>query len=157
RDWSSDVCSSDLGAELARFSDRHRRYYRDKVAQAHRDWLGPREQELLDWARAAWDNLLCAIDSAEATPGEAAVGLEIMVGLIAIRVPFFKGSLRESRHLAERALAATRLLDPQPVELQVTAMAMIGWISMCQGIPADAEVLLDDCIAACLPEPDAVA
>ncbi|WP_370011942.1 AAA family ATPase [Nocardia cyriacigeorgica] len=145
------------GADLARFSDRHRRYYRDKVAQAHRDWLGPREQELLDWARAAWDNLLCAIDSAEASPGEAAVGLEIMVGLIAIRVPFFKGSLRESRHLAERALAATRTLDPQPVELQVTAMAMIGWISMCQGIPADAEVLLDECVAACLPEPDAVA
>ncbi|WP_280440370.1 AAA family ATPase [Nocardia cyriacigeorgica] len=144
-------------AELARFSDRHRRYYRDKVARAAGEWLGPGEQQLLDWARAAWDNLLCAIDSAEATPGEAAVGLEIMVGLIAIRVPFFKGSLRESRHLAERALAATRALDPQPVELQVTAMSMIGWLSMCQGIPADAERLLDECVAACLPEPDAVA
>ncbi|NEW41543.1 LuxR family transcriptional regulator [Nocardia cyriacigeorgica] len=145
------------GEETARFSDRHRRYYRDKVARAGIEWLGPDEQVLLEWARAAWDNLLCAIDSAEATPGEATVGLDIMVGLIALRVPFFKGSLRESRHLAERALAATRDLDPQPVELQVTAMAMIGWISLCQGIPADAERLLDDCVAACVTDPGAVA
>ncbi|WP_369023358.1 AAA family ATPase [Nocardia cyriacigeorgica] len=144
-------------AQWARFSDRHRRYYRDKVAQGRSEWHGPGERQLLDWARAAWDNLLCAIESAEATPGEVAVALEIVVGLIAIRVPFFKGSLRESRHLAERALDGTRALDPQPVELQVTAKAMIGWISMCQGIPADAERLLDECVAVCLPEPDAAA
>ncbi len=144
------------GAQTARFGDRHRRYYRDAVARAGSDWLGPDEQALLEWARAAWDNLLCAIDSAEATPGQASVALEIMVGLIALRVPFFKGSLRESKHLAERALAATRDLDPQPVELQVTAMAMIGWISLCQGIPAEAERLLDDCVAACVADPGAV-
>lgn len=144
------------GEQAARFSARHRRYYRDKVVQAREQWLGPGEQQVLDWARAGWDNLLCAIDTALATPGEAAIGLEIVVGLIAVRVPFFKGSLRESRHLAERALAATRDLDPQPVELQVTALAMIGWISLCQGIPADAQRLLDECIASCLG-PDAVA
>ncbi|MFE7802465.1 LuxR C-terminal-related transcriptional regulator [Nocardia sp. NPDC057440] len=142
------------GAEWVRLTGRHRRYYRDRVARAQAEWFGPSEQDLLDWARAEWDNLLCAIDSSLEIPGEAAIGLEIAIGLIALRVPFFRGSLRESRRWAERTLAATRDLDPQPVELQISAMALIGWISMCQGVHDDAERMLDDCVAACIEDPE---
>ncbi|MEV6319949.1 AAA family ATPase [Nocardia sp. NPDC051787] len=143
------------GAEFARLTRRHRRYYRDKVVTAQAEWFGPAEQDLLDWARAAWDNLLCAIEGSLSTPGEAAAGLEIAVGLIALRSPFFTGSLREPRRWAERTLAASRSLDPQPVELQIAALALIGWISMCQGVHGDAERMLDECVAICVPDPAA--
>ncbi|MGK8524022.1 hypothetical protein ACRS6B_21830 [Nocardia asteroides] len=143
---------SEHGAEANRLARRHRRYYRDKVVAARAEWFGPAEQELLDWARAAWDNLLCAMEGSLATPGEAAVGLEIAVGLIALRSPFFTGSLREPRRWAERTLAASRSLDPQPVPLQVAAMALIAWIGMCQGMHQDAERTLDECVALCVPD-----
>ncbi|WP_435593428.1 hypothetical protein [Nocardia sp. bgisy118] len=141
------------GAEFDRSARRHRRYYHDKVVAAQVEWFGPTEQDLLDWAQAAWDNLLCAIEGSLGTPGEAAVGLEIAVGLIALRSPFFTGSLREPRHWAERTLAASRRLDPQPVQLQISAMALIGWISMCQGVHDDATRMLDECVATCVPDP----
>ncbi|MEU7769186.1 AAA family ATPase [Nocardia sp. NPDC049190] len=141
------------GDEEVRVAARHRRYYRDKVAEAQAEWFGPAEQDLLDWARAAWDNLACAIEGGLGAPGEAAVGLEIAVGLIALRIPFFTGSLREPRRWAERTLAATRDLDPQPVDLQIAAMSLIGWISMCQGVHEDAARMLDECVAVCVPDP----
>ncbi|MGW5383246.1 helix-turn-helix transcriptional regulator [Nocardia sp. NPDC003963] len=142
----------DHGADADRLAGRHRRYYRDKVAAARNGWFGPDEQALLDWARVAWDNLLSAMESSIATPGEAAVGLEIAAGLIALRIPFFTGSLREPRRWAERALAATRDLDPEPVPLQVVAMSLIAWISMCQGLHIEAERMLDECVARCVPD-----
>ncbi|MFD0361304.1 LuxR C-terminal-related transcriptional regulator [Nocardia sp. GCM10030253] len=145
------------GGEWVRLTRRHRRYYRDKVARAQAEWFSPAEQQLLDWARAEWDNLLCAMDGSLAAPEEAAIGLEIAIGLISMRVPFFRGSLRESRRWAERTLAATRDLDPAPVELQVSAMALIGWISMCQGEHDDAERMLDECVAACVGDPEVLA
>ncbi|MEU2041969.1 helix-turn-helix transcriptional regulator [Nocardia niwae] len=137
--------------ESDRLARRHRRYYRDKVVAARAEWFGPGEQDLLDWARAAWDNLLCAMAGSLATPEEAAVGLEIATGLIALRCPFLTGSLREPRRWAERTLAVSRALDPQPVPLQVTAMSLIAWISLCQGLHHDAERMLDECVALCVP------
>lgn len=142
----------DHGAEADRLARRHRRYYRDKVTAARNGWFGPDEQALLDWARVAWDNLQSAMESSIATPGEAAVGLEIAAGLIALRIPFLTGSLREPRRWAERALAATRDLDPVPVPLQVGAMSLIAWISLCQGLPREAEQMLDECVARCVPD-----
>ncbi|MFI6369149.1 AAA family ATPase [Nocardia sp. NPDC050630] len=135
------------GAEWERLAGRHRRYYRDKAVHAGADWFGPAEQELLDWARTAWDNLLTAMDSSLATPGESAIGLEIATGLIALRLPFFMGSLRESRRWAMRTLEATRSLDPQPVELQTAALALTAWVTMCQGVHDDAARMLDECVA----------
>ncbi len=138
-------------AEADRLARRHRRYYRDKVVAAQASWYGPDEQVMLEWARAAWDNLQCAMAGSIATPGEAAVGLEIAAGLIALRTPFFTGSLRELRRWAERALAASRDLDPEPVPLQVVTMSLIAWVGLCQGLHRDAALLLDECVARCLP------
>ncbi|MEV6279407.1 AAA family ATPase [Nocardia sp. NPDC051832] len=143
------------GAECERLAARHRRYYADKIVQAGADWFSPAEQDRLDWARGAWNNLLCAIDGSLLAPAESVTGLEIAVGMIALRVPFTKGSLRESRRWAERTLAATRGLDPQPVELQIAALALIGWISLCQGDHDNAERMLDECVTACVSEPAA--
>ncbi|MGW4094424.1 ATP-binding protein [Nocardia sp. NPDC004718] len=141
--------------EPARLASRHRGYYRDKVVAAGAGWFGPEEQDLLDWARAAWDNVLCAIAGSLAEPEEAVVGLEIAAGLIALRIPFLSGSLREPRRWAERTLAASWTLDPQPVPLQVTAMSLITWISLCQGMHRDADRMLEDCVALCVPDPAA--
>ncbi|MEU6832502.1 AAA family ATPase [Nocardia beijingensis] len=141
--------------EPARLARRHRRYYRDKVVAARAGWFGPGEQDLLNWARAAWDNLLCAMAGSLASPEEAAVGLEIAAGLIALRSPFLAGSLREPRRWAERTLAASRALEPQPVRLRVTAMSLIAWICLCQGMHDDAERMLDEGVALCLPDPAA--
>ncbi|MEU1549704.1 AAA family ATPase [Nocardia sp. NPDC005745] len=144
--------ASERGGEPARLARGHRRYYRDKVVAARAGWFGPDEQRLLDWARAAWDNLLCAMAGSLATAEEAAVGLEIAAGLIALRCPFLTGSLREPRHWAERTLAASRELDPPPLALQVTTMSLIAWISLCQGLHHDAERTLDECVALCAPD-----
>ncbi len=140
--------------EWDRLAGRHRRYYRDKVRQASEDWYSPAETEVLDWASAAWDNLQCAIDSSLDDPAEAVLGLEIALGLITVRVSFFRGSLREPRRWVEQTMAAARSPELQPVELQIAAMAATAWITLCQGQHEDAERLLDECVAVCCPDPE---
>lgn len=140
--------------EPARLARRHRRHYRDKVVFAAANWFGPAEQDLLDWARAEWDNILTAIETSITTPGEAAVGLEICTGLFALRVPFYTGAFRELRQWTGRCLQATRASTPQPTELQMVAMALIAGIAVHKGEHEDAERMLEDCIAACIPDPD---
>ncbi|MFE9324197.1 LuxR C-terminal-related transcriptional regulator [Nocardia sp. NPDC052278] len=139
--------------EPARVAKRHRQYYRNKVAQAQAEWFGPSELELLEWARASWDNILVAIEGSLTEPDESALGLEISVGLIAMRAPFFNGSLREIRQWAERTLQASRTLAPQPTELQIVAMALIGWLAMWQGQHGETERMLEECVAACISDP----
>ncbi|MBB5911210.1 putative ATPase/DNA-binding CsgD family transcriptional regulator [Nocardia transvalensis] len=157
RVFARDRLSERAPGDPQRLADRHRRYYRDKITAAAGGWFSDRERQLLAWARAAWDNLLIAIDGSLVTPTEAVVGLEIATAMTALRVPFFKGSLRESRRWTERTLEATRRADPEPTELQIAAMASAAWIGMCQGLPDQAESMLERCIAACLPEPGAAA
>lgn len=140
--------------EPARVAARHRQYYRDKVLQAYVEWFGPAELDLLKWARASWGNILVAIEGSLTTPGESALGLEISVGLIALRAPFFNGSLREARQWAERTLEASRTLTPQPTYTQVAAMALIGWVAMWQGQHADTERMLEECVATCTGDPE---
>ncbi|MBU3067509.1 AAA family ATPase [Nocardia sp. NEAU-G5] len=136
--------------EWLRLAARHRRYYRDRIAEYCIQWLSPREQELLARARADSDNQQCAVDGSLSDPDEAVVGLEIATGLIALRIPFLRGHLRESRALAERSLAAARALGQCPAELEVSALALIGWLSLCQGVRDDALRMLDDAVAICL-------
>ncbi|MGO4614785.1 AAA family ATPase [Nocardia sp. 2YAB30] len=140
--------------EPARLAWRHRRYYRDKVVFASASWFGPAEQDLLDWARAEWDNILTAIETSITTPGEAAVGLEICTGLFALRMPFYTGAFRELRQWTGRCLQATQASTSQPTELQMVAMALIAGIAVHKGEHEDAERMLEDCIAACIPDPD---
>lgn len=136
--------------EPARLAQRHRRYYRDKIVAAQLHWFGPAEHELLDWARVEWDNIVTAIETSLIS-GESALGLEISAGLIAL--PIVKGIPREMRRWAERTLQATRTLTPQPTELQIRAMALIGWLALIQGRREDAERMLEDCADTCLRGP----
>ncbi|MEU7769658.1 AAA family ATPase [Nocardia sp. NPDC049190] len=138
----------------ARVATRHRHYYRDKVVFAAANWFGPAERELLDWARAEWDNLLTAIETSITTPGEPVLGLEICCALTTLRTSFYRGSLRETRHWTERTLAATRVLPAQPIQLQIGALAQLVYITLLQGQREDAEQILEDCISTCLPDPD---
>ncbi|MFQ6394480.1 LuxR C-terminal-related transcriptional regulator [Nocardia sp. KC 131] len=133
--------------EPERVATRHRQYYRNKVLQAYVEWFGPAELDLLKWVRASWDNILVAIEGSLTAPDESATGLEISVGLIALRVPFFNGSLRETRQWAERTLEASHTLTPQPTDLQVVARSLIGGVSLWQGHNANAERMLDECVA----------
>ncbi|WP_327146981.1 ATP-binding protein [Nocardia sp. NBC_01327] len=140
--------------EWLRLSGRHRRYYRDQIIAVSQQWVSAREQDLLVRARASWDNILWAIEGSLSDPDEAVIGLEIAAGLIALRIPFLRGCLRESRGLAERSLTAAQQLGRCPVELEVSARALIGSLSMCQGLPGEAQSMLNDCVASCL-EPQA--
>ncbi|WP_433199361.1 LuxR C-terminal-related transcriptional regulator [Nocardia sp. CA-107356] len=142
--------STDEVDEPARLAQRHLRYYRDKVVAAQLNWFSFAEPDLLDWARAAWDNIVTAIETS-LTSGMPALGLEISTGLIAL--PIYKGSPREIRRWTERTLQATRTLTPEPDELQIAAMALIGWLALLQGRNDDAERMLEECVAACIDDP----
>lgn len=129
-------------------ANRHRRYYRDRVCSARADWFGPTEQELLEWARGAWCNLRVAIESSLTSPPEAAIGLEIAAGLLVMRVPFVRGTLREMCWWTKRALTVVRQASSELTEPQVTAMAFSAWLTLCQGKDVEATRILDDCVAA---------
>ncbi|MEU7769048.1 LuxR C-terminal-related transcriptional regulator, partial [Nocardia sp. NPDC049190] len=137
--------------EPARLARRHRHYYRDKVVAAQRDWFSPAEQDLLDWARVAADNITIAIETSFAS-GDAALGLEVSTGLVAL--PIYRGSPREICRWIERTLQATRTLTPQPLELQIEAMTGIGWLALIQGRNEDAERIFEECAALGIRDPN---
>ncbi|MFG3618244.1 ATP-binding protein [Nocardia sp. NPDC047654] len=135
----------------ARLLARHRRHYRDRVAAGPATWYGPREQEWIAWARAAWDNILIAVETSLTDPEEAVVGLETAATLMALRVPFITGSNRAITSLTEQALEVTAQVEPPPTRLRINATALVGWIAIWQGRHAYTAQLLDECAAECLP------
>jgi predicted ATPase/DNA-binding CsgD family transcriptional regulator len=140
--------STEEADEPARLARRHCYYYRDKVLQPQSEWFGPAEQQLLNWASGAWSNIRRAIDTSMAA-GEPVVGLQITVGLLSLRAPFFLGSFSEIRGRVEQTLAATQKPGPHLTGLQLAAMAQLAWLALFQGRPEDAEELLDRCVAGC--------
>jgi predicted ATPase/DNA-binding CsgD family transcriptional regulator len=141
--------SSEEIDEPARLARRHCYYYRDKVLHAQDTWFGPTEQDLLNWASGAWSNIQSAIDTSMHTVGEPVVGLQICVGLLSLRAPFFLASLPEIRNRVEQTLAATQASQPEPTELELAAMALLAWLAVYQGRPQEAEEALERCVAAC--------
>ncbi|WP_159847529.1 ATP-binding protein [Nocardia sp. CY41] len=135
-------------------ADRHMRYYRDQVVDAAGRWFGADERVLLDWAQAAWENILTAIDRSLTPSGDPEIGLQICAGLLGLRLPFFKGSFREVRSLTERTLAAVQSAGRPPTDLVLSTTALIAWVALCQGNRDEAHDLLDDCIHMCVPHPD---
>ncbi|MBB5917373.1 putative ATPase/DNA-binding CsgD family transcriptional regulator [Nocardia transvalensis] len=140
--------------EYVLYTERHRNYYRDKVLHAAATYFGPDERELFNWAAAAWNNIIIAIERSLEPGGNAVYGLEICAGLLVLRLPFYKGSFREMRSWTERALDATSATESDIGELRVTAMALLVWIMLCQGQTRDAERLLDECVRTCAPSRD---
>jgi predicted ATPase/DNA-binding CsgD family transcriptional regulator len=134
--------------EPARLARRHWYYYRNTFRLAEAQLLGPAEPEVLDWAIGAWSNIGRAIDASMAA-GEPVVGLEICVGLLALRVAFSISSLSEIRARIEQTLAATQVSQPQAIELQLFAMAQAALLAVFQGCPQEAEELLERCVAGC--------
>ncbi|MBF6302471.1 AAA family ATPase [Nocardia amamiensis] len=133
---------------------RHLRYYRDRVTDAAARWFSPDERDLVDWARASWDNILTAIETSLTSPSTAEAGLEICMGLIALRVPFVRGRMQDIRRWTERCLAATEAATPQPTALQVAARSTTAWMAVRQGQSDDANRMLEDCVAAFFPDAD---
>ncbi|MEC3919173.1 helix-turn-helix transcriptional regulator [Nocardia sp. CDC160] len=121
------------GAEPDRLARRHRRYYRDKIVYAEAHWFSAEEKRLLDWAGGAWPNMMIAIRSSLSVPQEALIGLQICMGLVAARVPFFHGSLTDVRRLIEQSLTVIEEITPPPIKLRLGAMAQVAWLSMCAG------------------------
>ncbi|MEU7632488.1 AAA family ATPase [Nocardia sp. NPDC049220] len=141
--------------EPARLAKRHIHYYRDKTVYAAAHWFTPERQDLLNWARTNWANNVTAIEASLNTPDQATAGLEICLGLAHMRVPFTNGSIREMRRWLQCCLEATRVAVPQPTEIQIAAMAVMVRLALTQGIYDDAEQLLEDCVAACIPDAEA--
>lgn len=140
--------------EPARLATRHLAYYRDRVVDAARNWFSPRERQLVMWARSTWSNIVAAIETSITTRGEAEAGLQICIGLITLRVPFVRGSIRDIRGLAERCLEASETLTPQPVDLQVELRAALAWLAIRSGQSQEARRLLDQVLPRYLSEPD---
>jgi predicted ATPase/DNA-binding CsgD family transcriptional regulator len=137
--------------EPARLAARHYCYYRDKLLGAQSEWFGPAEQQLLTWVSGSWSNIRRAIDTSIAA-GEPVVGLQICVGVLSLRAPYYLGSLSEIRGRVEQTLAATQASGTQLSELQFAAMAQIARLAVLQGRPQDAEELLERCVAAWDPD-----
>ncbi|RDI54516.1 ATP-binding protein [Nocardia mexicana] len=137
----------------ARLLARHRRYYRDGVVAGHTAWYGPNEEQWLEWARSAWDNILLSIESSLTDPAEAVIGLTSASTLMALRVPFVAGANRAVTHLTEQALEVTRGADTAPAELRITAAARVGIAALWQGRSAYTAQLLDECVAAYMSDP----
>lgn len=135
--------------EAGRLAARHRDYYRDKVLSAATGCFGPAERDLMAWASGSWNDIVTAIERSLAAGDGGTHGLEICVGLLTLRQPFFQGSLREMRAWTERALAVTGTAAPD--DLRITARALLIWIVLCQGEIRDAERMLDECVRDCVP------
>lgn len=144
---------SHRGDDARRTAQQHRRYYRDRVISGQSAPSGISEQAQLDWVRAAWDNIITAIETSLSDPTEALTGLEIATNLMALRMQFTKGANQAITRLTERALDASRTIDPPPTRLRVTATALIGWIALWQGRSAYTAQLLDECVAVCVSDP----
>ncbi|WP_327100872.1 AAA family ATPase [Nocardia vinacea] len=131
---------------------RHRRYYHDKVVAGHEIWLGPGEKTWFFWVISAWDNILIGIETSFDEPTEVAIGIETVAVLMALLVPFFGFANRTATYLTERALQATRHVDPTSTLLRANATALLAWNAIWQGEIAYAGRLLDECAALCLPD-----
>ncbi|MFI7190168.1 AAA family ATPase [Nocardia nova] len=132
--------------EPTRLARRHLAYYRDRVAQAAHNWFSAHERELVQWARSAWGNIVAAIEASITVEGEAAAGLEMCRGLITLRVPFVRGSIRDIRSLSERCLDASRALTPQPIDLQIELKAALAWLAIRSGQGPEATSLINEVI-----------
>ncbi|WP_167837518.1 helix-turn-helix transcriptional regulator [Nocardia altamirensis] len=141
-------------AEWRRLQRRHLIHYRTKVVDAQTNWLSPAGQGMVDWARVAWDNLRIAIEASLATPEDAAVGVELAAGLIALRAPMVRGSLREVRQWMQHTLDTARQAGGDNAVTHIQAQALICWAALCQGRREDAEHALQACLAMVIPDPD---
>lgn len=119
--------------ERARLSRRHMLYYRDMIGKASKEWFSDRERELIEWARASWDNIFTAVETSVRQPGQAEAGVQICFGLMQLRMPFLRGSLRHLREWLERCLALAESQTPQPTQMQIEARAMLCWVTVRQG------------------------
>ncbi|MEU1986291.1 AAA family ATPase [Nocardia sp. NPDC019395] len=128
---------------------RHRRYYRDRVAEARSLWYGPSEERWLDWARTSWDDILIGIETGLGDPDEALIGLETASVLLSVWVPFANGGSCALTRLTTAALDATRDKGTGPHHIRATAL--LAWFNLWQGDSARAAQLLDECVAGCLP------
>lgn len=133
--------------EFERLTARHRNYYRNRLARLRDDWYAPREIELLEWACRSWDNLASAIESSPGAPDTALAGLEIAVDLLAMRVPYFAGSLRQVQRWIEQTLAATSNSTPEAAILRSGARAFSGFISVLYGDIAEVHHVIELCLA----------
>ncbi|WP_433208684.1 helix-turn-helix transcriptional regulator [Nocardia sp. CA-107356] len=138
--------------ERVRLARRHLHYYRDTVADAAHHWFSPAERELLDGIRAAWPNIVTAIENSTTTPGEALVGLEICRDLIRVREPFLQGSIREVSRWTDRCLKASQKLTPQPADVQLEAKSAVAWMLVRQGQSDEATSLFEECIISYVPD-----
>jgi len=143
--------SARSASEPARLALRHLDHHQRRVSAAADGWFSADERKLVDWARSAWGDIVTAIETSINAPDQAHKGLLICLGLINLRTPFVRGSIREIRALTERCLQASTRLTPQPTDVQIAAEAAIAWLAVRQGQSADATRLFEECITAALP------
>jgi predicted ATPase len=118
-------------ADAATFSARHRRHYRDRVAERRQPLFTTLADRWMQWARGTLDNILLAVESSTSDPNEALVGLDIAAAMLSAG-PLMRGGQRAAALLTERMLPATRGLD-QPMDVRLAALTDLAWIAVWQG------------------------
>ncbi|MBF6227808.1 hypothetical protein IU470_22205 [Nocardia abscessus] len=133
---------------------RLRRHYKDKILAGRGNVSETEQREWMQWTTSAWDNIMVGIETGLATIDEAAISIETAIALVSQRAPFvmsYAGSAITT--FIERALAVTPKSDKLPTQLRVAAMAHVSHFALWQGRFAYVADLLDECVAACVADP----
>jgi non-specific serine/threonine protein kinase len=129
--------------EVATQHARHCSFVDRLAAEAAEDWFGRGEVEWLDRVRLELPNIRAALTYCS-TPERAETGLRIVTNITRLRLPFFATLLGEFCAWFETLLA---LAPDRPTDIRVGAVAMLGWIHLCQGDQQRARTRYDECVA----------
>ena len=117
---------------------RHRDYFRLMLARAGVEWFSPRQVEWYHRLQADRRNVQTALEFCLADPAEAPVAAQMLIKPWTYWLQ--SGSLSESRHWLERALA----MVTQPNAAMANAMAWNAWTALLLGDRALASKRLEE-------------
>ncbi|HKN55569.1 MAG TPA: LuxR C-terminal-related transcriptional regulator, partial [Amycolatopsis sp.] len=117
---------------------RHRDYFRLMMARAGVEWFSPRQVEWYHRLQADRRNVQTALEFCLADPAEAPVAAQMLIKPWTYWLQ--SGSLSESRHWLERALA----MVTQPNAAMANAMAWNAWTALLLGDRALASKRLEE-------------
>lgn len=140
RDYGRDLLHAQ--GDTDRVRARHFDCVEGLAHEAARLWFGPDELEWLNRIGADVGNIRAALRYCLEPGSLVSVerGCLLAVNVVRCRAPFFYAWLEEWASWLEQLLAA---MSPDPSEARIAGAAMLAWIRVCQGAPAQAKTLLD--------------
>lgn len=129
--------------ELGLLRARHCAFVRRLAAAAADQWYGPGQMDWLDRIGLELANIRAALNYCH-TPDRAETGLGIVTDITRMNLPFFAALIGEFCAWFETLLAAA---PDKPTEARVVAVALLGWMRICQGDRVRARARYEECNA----------